>query len=168
MPAQPAARSWRHRVAVAHTASTALLATAIVPDPFGRRRRGSGYRDYLAHQVPVDAVMRRLAPALSGLSALTGVAALVAGATRRPAPAGAAAGGALRVGAVGAVAAAAALAVRVHVPINQRLRSWSPEREPPGWRLERARWERAHVLRRAAVAAALACALSAHRVAGRS
>ena len=140
------------RAAGAHTAATAVLFAAIVPDPFTRRRTGSGYRDYVRHQVRVDAVMRRLAPALSVLSAGTGAVAL---ATSRDA-----AGALLRGAAVGAVAVAVAVTVRGNVPVNRRLRSWSPEVEADGWREDRATWERAHTRRRLAVAVALACTVA--------
>ncbi|GAB7190214.1 hypothetical protein NUM3379_09200 [Kineococcus sp. NUM-3379] len=143
------------RAAAVHTAATAVLFAAIVPDPFTRRRTGSGYRDYVTHQVRVDAVMRRLAPALSVLSAATGAAAVAT--SRGGAPA------LLRAAAVGAVAVAVAVTVRENVPVNRRLRSWSPDVEPAGWREDRAAWERAHTRRRLAVAAALACTLAAPR-----
>ena len=131
-----------------HDACTAALALAIVPEPFGRRRRAMGFDDYVHHQQRADAVMRRLAPALSVAAMATGAAAAVA--RVRPDPAGAA----WRAGSVAAVAGAIVLTVRVHVPINERLRTWRPGVEAPGWREARARWERAHVLRRGLVVAA--------------
>ncbi|NAZ77798.1 DUF1772 domain-containing protein [Kineococcus sp. T13] len=134
----------------AHDVATAVLALAIVPEPFGRRRRAMGFDDYVRHQQRADAVMRRLAPALSVAAMATGAA--TAAATARRAPRAAA----LRAASVAAVAGAITLTVRVHVPINVRLRSWRPGEEAEGWREARARWERAHVLRRALVVVAAA------------
>nr|WP_246315401.1 anthrone oxygenase family protein [Kineococcus aurantiacus] len=97
--------------------------------------------------------MRRLAPALSVAAATTGV--LAAAARPRSAP--------WRAASVAAVAGAVVLTVRVHVPVNERLRTWRPGHEAPGWREARARWERAHVVRRALVVVAAATALAARR-----
>ena len=143
------------RAAAVHTAATCVLFAAIVPDPFTRHRTTSGYRDYVTHQARVDAVMRRLAPALSVVSAATGAAAVATSRERTAAL--------LRAAAVGAVAVAVAVTVRGNVPVNRRLRSWSPDVEPAGWREDRATWERAHTGRRLAVAAALACTVAAQR-----
>ena len=147
-----------------HDVLTGLLVTAIVPDPFGRHRRAAGFGEYVTHQQRVDAVMRRLAPALSVLSMGSGVVAAVPTARRDPA------GAAWRAGSVAAVAGAIALTVRVHVPINEQLRRWRPEEEAAGWRELRSRWEAAHVLRRGLVVAAAGCtaaaALRSRRAAG--
>ncbi|WP_432515044.1 anthrone oxygenase family protein [Kineococcus sp. SYSU DK001] len=140
----------------AHDVCTAALALAIVPEPFGRRRRAMGFDDYVRHQQRADAVMRRLAPALSVLAMGTGAAATAT--LARSAPRAAAA----RAMSVAAVAGAVVLTVRVHVPVNERLRTWRPGAEAPGWRQARARWERAHVVRRGlVVVAAAATAASA-------
>ncbi|WP_432509381.1 anthrone oxygenase family protein [Kineococcus auxinigenes] len=139
----------------AHDALTALLALAIVPDPAGRHRRTADFADYVPHQQRADAVMRRLAPALSMASAGSGLLAAATQARREPAAA------AWRAASAAAVAAAVALTVRVHVPFNRQLRTWTPGREVPGWREGRARWERAHRVRRALVVAAGAAVLAA-------
>ena len=142
----------------AHEVSAAVLAAVIVPEPFGRRRRAAGYAEYVRHQQKADAVMRRLAPALSVLTMLTGAGAAVAVWPRdRPAAA-------WRLGSVAAVGAAVALTVRVHVPINGRLRTWSPQASPAArpadWAQARQRWEAAHVVRRALVVVAGGCVLA--------
>ncbi|WP_432544393.1 DUF1772 domain-containing protein [Kineococcus sp. SYSU DK002] len=134
-----------------HDVCTAALALAIVPEPFGRRRRAMGFDDYVRHQQRADAVMRRLAPALSVAAMTTGTVA----ALTRPASAG------WRLASVAAVAGAIVLTVRVHVPINERLRTWRPGAEAAGWREARARWERAHVVRRGLVVLAGAATAAA-------
>ncbi|WP_432545517.1 anthrone oxygenase family protein [Kineococcus sp. SYSU DK004] len=138
-------------LARAHAAATAALTAAIVPEPFGRRRRAAGFAEYVRHQQRADAVMRRLAPALSVAAAGTGLAAAAAQLRSDPGAS------AWRTGSALAVAGAVVLTVRVHVPVNRRLRSWSPDAEVPGWRGQRSRWERAHVARRALVVLAAAC-----------
>ncbi|MCI2236961.1 DUF1772 domain-containing protein [Paenibacillus sp. TRM 82003] len=141
----------------AHDVLTAVLAAAIVPDPAGRRRRTTGFAQYVPHQQRADAVMRRLAPALSVASMGSGLLAASALARRDPAAA------AWRAVSVAAVAGAVVLTVRVHVPFNRQLRTWTPDAEVPGWREGRDRWERAHHVRRGLVVLAGACTLAARR-----
>ncbi|WP_432484918.1 anthrone oxygenase family protein [Kineococcus esterisolvens] len=141
----------------AHDVLTAVLVAAIVPDPAGRHRRTADFAQYVPHQQRADAVMRRLAPALSVASMGSGLLAVGALARRDPAAA------AWRAVSVAAVAGAIALTVRVHVPFNRQLRTWAPQQEVPGWREGRARWERAHHARRGLVVLAGAAALAARR-----
>ena len=146
------------RIARSHDVTTALVALAIGADPFVGLRRRAGFAELVAHQQPVDAVMRRVGPVLAVASAATGLAAAAA-ARRDPVEAG------LRAASALAVAGAVVLTVRVHVPINEQLRSWTPEVEVSGWRETWGTWERAHLVRRAlvAVAGALVAAASARR-----
>ena len=135
---------------VAHLATLSALAGAVVLDPTAPSRRAADYAGWLTGQQRVDRVMSRLAPPLFLSAAATalaaGVAALVHG---RP---GAAAG---RFAAAGCVVAAVVVTLRVNEPANGRLRAWHPDQEPPpDWQDVRARWDRAHGVRRSLVAAA--------------
>ena len=141
----------------AHDALTAALVLAVVPDLGRRRRRTPDFAGFVSHQQHADTVMSRLAPALSVASLTSGAAA--AASLRRSDPVAAA----QRAASAACVAAAIALTARVHVPFNRRLRTWDPEQEVPGWREGRARWERAHQVRRALAVLAGAGALAAHR-----
>ncbi|WP_432491219.1 anthrone oxygenase family protein [Kineococcus gypseus] len=155
-PADLAARAAR-AAPTAHDACTAALVLAVVPDLGGHRRRAPGFGEFVSHQQHADTVMSRLAPALSVAVIATGTAAAASLARRAPVAA------AWRAAGAACVAGAVALTVRVHVPFNRRLRTWDPRVEVPGWREGRARWERAHQVRRALAVLAGACALAARR-----
>ncbi|WP_299036113.1 anthrone oxygenase family protein [uncultured Pseudokineococcus sp.] len=139
--AAPAAR-------LGHDLATAALVLAVAVDPFTGLRRRAGFAELVVHQQRADAVMRRAGPVPSVASAVAGLGASAVVVRREPAEA------ALRSASVLAVAAAVVLTVRVHVPINEQLRTWSPEVEVPGWRETWGAWERAHVARRALTALA--------------
>lgn len=135
--------------------ATGLLALAVVPDPFRRSRERAGFAELVVHQQRADAVMRRVGPALSVTAAVADLLAAAASARRDPLAAG------LRTASALVVAGAVVLTVRVHVPINEQLRSWTPEVEVSGWRGTWRTWERAHVARRSLVVAATALAAAA-------
>lgn len=139
--------------------ATGLLALAIVPDPFRRTRGRAGFAELVVHQQRADAVMRRVGPALSVTAAVADLLAAAASGRRDPVAAG------LRTASALVVAGAVVLTVRVHVPINEQLRAWSPDVEVSGWRETWRTWERAHLARRSLVVAAavLVAAASARR-----
>ena len=53
----------------------------------------------------------------------------------------------------------AVVTVRVEVPINEELHSWSAEAPPPDWEEKLGRWERGHRARTAAIVAGLSSLL---------
>lgn len=53
----------------------------------------------------------------------------------------------------------AVVTVRVEVPINEELHSWSPEAPPPDWEEKLGRWERGHRARTTAIVAGLSSLL---------
>ncbi|SER37362.1 anthrone oxygenase family protein [Microlunatus flavus] len=134
----------------AHLASTAALTGLVVLDPTRPFRSAPDYAGWLAGQQRVDRVMSRVAPPVF-LSTAAGAtaAAVVALAQRRPAVAAA------RAGAAVCVVAAIVVTLRVNEPANQTLRGWRPtDPAPDGWQDVRARWDRAHAVRRGPVACA--------------
>lgn len=137
-----------------HLATLAGLTGLVVLDPTAPLRSAPDYAGWLAGQQRVDRVMARVAPPLFLSTAATALTAgVVALAQGRPA---AAAG---RLTAAGCVVAAVVVTLRVNEPANARLRTWLPTEEPPaGWRAVRARWDRAHGVRRGLVAAAAVAA----------
>lgn len=135
---------------VAHLTTLSALVGVVVLDPTASSRRAPDYAGWLAGQQRVDRVMSRLAPPLFlstvATAAVAGVVALVQG---RPGPATG------RISATGCVLAAVVVTLHANEPANERLRHWLPSGEPPpDWRDVRARWDRAHRVRRGLVAAA--------------
>jgi hypothetical protein len=136
----------------AHLATLAALTGLVALDPTVPFRSAPDYAGWLAGQQRVDRVMSRIAPPLFLSTAATAAAAAV-GALTHGRPATAAARGV----AAGCVVASVVVTLRVNEPANQTLRGWSPIDPPPhGWQEVRARWNRAHAVRRVLVSVAAA------------
>lgn len=139
----------------AHLATLAGLTGLVVIDPTAPFRSAPDYAGWLAGQQRVDRVMSRVAPPvfLSTAASAAGAAA-VALTQGRPRTAAA------RTVAAACVVAAVVVTLRVNEPVNQTLRGWRPTDPPPdGWQQVRARWDRAHAVRRGLVAAAAGTAV---------
>jgi Domain of unknown function (DUF1772) len=127
----------------------------VVVDPFAGMRCADDWSDWVRGQQRLDRVMSRVAPPLfqSAVASAAG-AALVAAAHRQ----GAVAAG--RAVAAGCTGAAVATTLVVNEPANAQIRAWRPTDAPPAdWRTVRARWERAHRVRRVLLAAAALASL---------
>ena len=100
--------------------------------------------------------MRRIAPPLFQSTGVLALAGTVVAARR-----GDRAGVVCRAAVVACVGAAVAVTLRVDEPVDELVRQWRPTDAPaPGWREARARWERAHRVRRGLVATAGVAALT--------
>ncbi len=146
-----AALPWVHDVAMG------LVLLLVVADPLGARRRRAGWSAWLLSQQRLDAVMHRVAPPLLLTAVGTGAGSAIV----------AVRGGGRRSAVGRGVAALATVAgvrvtLAVNDPINQELRRWTVEHEPPDWRSQRARWEHGHRLRRVLLAGAVLATVSAH------
>lgn len=141
----------------AHLATTGALVLVVAVDPTAPLRGGADWATWLARQHRVDRVMRRLAPPLyqaTGVLALAAAAVAARDGDRRAAV--------YRAAAAACVGAAVAVTLRVNEPVNELVRLWRATDDPaPGWRGTRARWERAHRVRRVLAAATGVAALAA-------
>ena len=134
----------------AHLATLAALTGLVALDPTAPFRSAPDYAGWLAGQQRVDRVMSRVAPPVFLATAATaGGAAVVALTQGRPTTAAA------RTATAACVVAAVVVTLRLNEPANQTLRGWRPTDPPPdGWQQLRARWDRAHAVRRGLVAGA--------------
>jgi hypothetical protein len=134
----------------AHLATTAGLVLVVALDPTARLRGGAAWEPWVLGQQRVDGVMRRIAPPLFQSTGVLALAATVVAARR-----GDRTGVLCRSAVVACVGAAVAVTLRVNEPVNELVRRWRATDDPaPGWREARARWERAHRVRRVLLAAA--------------
>jgi len=139
--------SWTRAVEAAHVATLTALVGVVVVEPFAGHRRADDWTAWLTGQQRVDRVMAQVGPILflSTAAAATGAALVAAAQHRRSVTAG-------RATAAVCTAAAIGVTLRVNAPANVRIRAWQPAGRPPlDWRVVRARWERAHRVRKVLV-----------------